>query len=70
MDIKYVKGEKPIDLAEYAVANQISDDPAFDWWVPYNLNKRNRIISRFKEKYWRKTHKYGVSMTNNSTEAM
>ena len=31
VDIKNVKGARPIDMAEYVVANQIADDPAFDW---------------------------------------
>ena len=30
--------------------------------------KRNRIISKVKTKYWRKTHKYGVSLPKNVTE--
>ena len=68
MDIKYAKEEIPIDMDEYAVANQIDGDPEFDWWLPYTLKKRNRIISKVRTKYWRKTHKYGVRLPNNLKE--
>ena len=42
------------------MANKIEDEPAFAWWVPYVLKKRERIISKAKSKYWRTSHKYGV----------
>ena len=60
MNLKDVKEASPIKLAEYAVANQIHDEPAFAWWVPYCLKKRDRIILKVKTKYWKTTHKYGV----------
>ena len=60
MNLKDVKEASPIELAEYAVANQIHDEPAFAWWVPYCLKKKDRIISKVKTKYWKTTHKYGV----------
>ena len=43
---------------EYAMAYKISMDPAFAWWVPRTLKKRNRIIEKLKSKYWLKTHKF------------
>ena len=49
MDLKDVKEASPIKLAEYAVANRIDGEPAFAWWVPYTLKKRNRIISKVKK---------------------
>ena len=57
-------------MAEYAVENLISGKPSFSDWVPYTLNKRNRIISKVNTKYWRITHNYVVSLPNNVTEAM
>ena len=44
--LKDLKASNPIEVAEYAVANRIADEPAFKWWVPYVLRKRNRIISK------------------------
>ena len=49
-----------VQLAEYAVLNQITDEPAFAWWKNKVLNKRDRIISKTASKYWQKTHKYGL----------
>ena len=51
MDMKDVKEANPIELAEYAVASKIDDEPAFAWWVPYVLKKREHIISKAKAKY-------------------
>ena len=30
---KDLKQSKPVELAECNVANEISDEPAFNWWV-------------------------------------
>jgi hypothetical protein len=49
-------------LAEYAVANKIYNEPAFAWWVPFALRKRNRVISKLQKKYWRTTHKFGIEI--------
>ena len=35
--LKDLKESNPVELAEYAVANQINEEPAFKWWVPYVL---------------------------------
>ena len=68
--LKDLKDTNPIELAEYAVANKISEEPAFKWWVPYCLQKRNRIINKAKSKYWRTTHKYGIKIPKNAEEAL
>ena len=57
--MKYMKDSYPIQLAEYAVTCKLSQEPAFAWWVPYVLKKRNRIIAKVKSKYWIRTHKFG-----------
>ena len=70
MNWRDMKEANPIELAEYAVGNGIDNRPAFAWWVPYTLKKRNHIISKAKTKYWQTTHKYGVQLPNNTTEAL
>ena len=40
-----MKESNPIEVAEYAVARKIDDEPAFEWWVPYALRKRDVIVS-------------------------
>ena len=52
------------------MANQIADETSFAYWVTYTTKKNNIIISKVKTKYWRSTHKYGVRLPNNITEAM
>lgn len=70
VDLKDLKASNPIELAEYAVANKIAEEPAFKWWVDFTLRMRNRIISKTKTKYWRTTHKYGVRMPKSVKEAL
>jgi hypothetical protein len=56
--LKNLKESNPVELAEYAVANRIAEEPAFKWWVSNTLRKRNRIISKVKKKYWQTTHNF------------
>ena len=70
VDLDIVKEANPIELAEYAVANKIDDEPAFAWWVAYTLKKRERIISKVKSKYWKTSHKYGVRLPKSAEEAL
>jgi hypothetical protein len=45
-------------------------EPAFNWWVPYTLRKRNKIIKKVKAKYWRTTHKFGIRIPKSVEEAL
>ena len=67
--MKDVKDSYPVQLAEYAVENGISDKPAFAWWVPFTMKKREQIISKIKSKYWQRTHKYGIQIPKNMEQA-
>ena len=67
--LKNLKASNPIELAEYAVANNIEKEPAFKWWVKNILRNRNIIISKVKEKYWRTTHKFGIEVPKSINEA-
>ncbi len=60
--LKDLKESNPIEVAEYAVANKIAEEPAFAWWVRDVLRKRNRIIMKAKTRYWAKTHKFGIEL--------
>ena len=68
--IKDMKESHPVQLAEYAVQAKISQEPAFAWWVPYVLKKRNRIIAKVKSKYWTRTHKFGIRVPKSVEEAL
>jgi PAS domain-containing protein len=68
--LKDLKDSYPVPLADYAVANDIQDEPALAWWVPYTLKKRIAIISKVKSKYWQRTHKYGIRVPKTTKEAI
>jgi len=64
-----VKEAYPLQLTEYAVANDIAYEPAFNWWVHDMLRKRKRIINKVKSRYWRTTHKFGIQIPISVQEA-
>ena len=68
-EMKDVKNTYPLQLAEYTHQQQLTSQPAFAWWVPFTLKKRNRIISKVKSKYWKKTHKFGIRIPKSVEEA-
>ena len=67
--LKDMKEAYPVQAAEYEVENRISLEPAYVWWAPYILKKRNRIIAKVKSKYWVRTHKYGIEIPKNADQA-
>ena len=40
-----MKESHPVEVAEYARARGIDKEPAFEWWVPHTLKKRQVILS-------------------------
>jgi hypothetical protein len=64
-----LKESNPIELAEYAIANQLSEEPAFKWWVADVMCRRNRIISKLKSRYWKAMHKFGIRVPKSVKEA-
>ena len=57
-----LKESYPVEVAEYAVSRGIDGMPAFAWWVPHVLKKRDRIISAVAKRFVKKTHKFGVEI--------
>ena len=57
-----MKESHPVEVAEFAVARGIDRKPAFAWWVPYTLQKRDIIISKVKAQIKKATHKYGIEV--------
>jgi hypothetical protein len=68
--LKELKQSNPVEVAEYAVANKIAEEPAFAWWVRDALRKRDRIIKKVKARYWAKTHKFGIELPKTVEEAL
>ena len=62
----------PVQTAEHSVTNDIDTEPAFNYWVPHTLKKRDSIISLVKKRqtrYMKKTHKFGVEVPKTVKEA-
>jgi hypothetical protein len=70
LPLKDLKNSNPVETAEYAIANKISDEPAFAWWVRNVLRKCDRIIKKVKSRYWKRTHKFGVELPKSVCEAL
>ena len=68
--LKDLKASNPVELAEYAVANKLLEEPAFAWWAKDVLRRRNRIISKVKSRYWKTTHKFGFKLPHSVEEAL
>ena len=65
-----MKASNPVEVAEYAVANHLTEEPAFKWWVSHVIKHRNRIISKVKLRYWKTTHKFRIHLPKSVEEAL
>jgi hypothetical protein len=68
--LKDLKESNPLQVAEYAVANDIDNEPAFAWWVKEALQCHNRMISAARSRYWKKMHKFGIQIPKTIQEAL
>ena len=50
VSLKDLKESFLVQVVEYSGGARISMEPAFAWWVPYTLKKRNRIAAKVKSK--------------------
>ena len=39
------KESNPVEVTEFAISQGVENEPAFAWWVPYTLKKRDIIVS-------------------------
>ena len=53
----------PVDLVEYTVADNLSEESTFTCWVPYVINNRKVVISKINSRYHKCIHKYKVYIT-------
>jgi hypothetical protein len=68
-----LKESHPIETAEYAKIFGIDNEPAFNWWVPHVLRKRDRLISLVRKRnpgYLKRTHKFGIELPKTAKEAL
>ena len=62
IDLADMKEVHPVETAEYAWARGIANEPAFAWWVPYTLRKREVVVTVVKNQIRKTTHKYGIKI--------
>ena len=62
ISLKDLKASYPIEAMEYDIKNNIQDEPAFAWWIPFVKRKTASIISKAATKYWDRTHKFGIEI--------
>jgi len=70
LPLRDVKDSNPLELAQYAIANGIQEEPAFKWWVQEIMRKKKRIIAKIKTKYWKTTHKFGIEIPKSVEHAL
>lgn len=62
IELKVLKESNPVQVGEYVIARGLSTQPAFAWWVPYVMRKRDAIVKAVNSRVRRTSHKYGVEM--------
>ena len=67
--LKDLKELNPIEVAEFAKARGIATEPAFAWWVPYTLKKRDVIAHAVTARTKVKRSKYGIKIPLTIEEA-
>ena len=70
VSLKDLKESHPIQVAEYAVAKDIAQEPAFAWWTSSVLRRRNRIISAASTRYARTDQKFGIELPHTVKRAL
>ena len=51
--LKDLKESMPVQVMEYAIANKITKEPAYAWWVRNVLRCCDCIIGKVKSQYWK-----------------
>ena len=64
-----IKEANPIEVAQYAISMNIHNEPAFAWWTPHVIKKRDRIIKQIIHRVPKKNMKFGVEIPGSVKEA-
>ena len=68
--LSILKESNPLEVDELSVAHKIDKEPAFHWWVPYTLQKRDTIVSAMNARVKGVTHKYGIEVPRTFKEPL
>ena len=64
-----LKDLKESNLVEFIKARGLEKEPIFCWYVPYELRKRDIIISNITSRVQKITHKYGIEIPTSIEDA-
>jgi hypothetical protein len=67
--LRNLKESNPVKVAEYAVAKGIDKEPAFAWWVPFIMKRRDRYVKAVGTRYQKRTHKFGIEVPHSVKRA-
>ena len=68
-----MKESHPLEVAEYTHSQSLMREPAFNWWAPHVLKKRESIIKLVKRqsaRYLKKHKKFGIRLPKSVKEAI
>jgi hypothetical protein len=68
--LKDLRVFNPVEIAEYVVANKLSEEPAFAWWVPHTLKKRDHIVAQIKRRVMKRNNKFGLEVPTTVKQAL
>ena len=71
--LRDMKESYPLQVAEYAEANQLLQEPAFAWWAPKSLRIRTRIIKVARarhSRYHKRNEKFGLELPKTVKRAL
>jgi len=69
LPLSQVKESNLIECAEYAIAQGIHKEPAFNWWVPHVIRKRDRLINKVVHRTCKSNMKFGIVIPRTVDEA-
>ena len=70
LPMKDLKETNAVELAQYAKANRLLEEPAFEWWAPMVLKKMVRLIKMSKSRHVRRGYKFGIRVPTSVEEAL
>ena len=65
-----LKESYPIQVTEYAVGQDLTHEPAFAWWIQKFLRKRDHIVPAVKQRYAKRSHKFGIEVPRTVKRAL
>ena len=68
--LKDMKESNPVEVAEHAVSAKLVSEPAFAWWIPFTLKRRDRIIGKIDAQVSKNAHKFGIAVPSTVKEAL